>query len=951
MRGERGAWSTVTPALDSRRAVTLLARGYRLPAGSGCLARGPRNRGPLRHPRRRRSPPCATRPPRKEMQKRCPTAGRRVRGRGRGPRVARRQRGLRECPLPRAGRSTRPLRRTAGSSPSLEPARLQPLAASRRVALILHSRSGGRPDPSKRPRKEHPVRRAALFPILLLILLSAVDVGAQGLDLRIGGFLPRTRDCGIPSNQPAEYTLFQDVCELYAVGEGAFDGVYGGVEYNHVVTKNVEAAIHLDGYSETVDTFYRDYERPGNGGNIYQTLRLRTAPLGVSLRFVPTSKRAKIAPFVGGGSRRGLLSVRGVRRLHRLLRPGLPDLRRSLHRRRGRLRRARLRRAPRLREPRLRDRGRGALHVVGYRHGRRLPPQRAGLREPHRPQRLDVDGGSARQVLSRGPGGAGYASGGWGGRDAPLAQPALPRPLSRQRRPGCGRPAIMETHEALSPRGRVHRLGRRFYAGGRAAREDAPSPAAGGSTSSFTSTPRCSGAIEREYVEEVPSDRLVSSSIRELLRTLDPHSNFFEQRDYQTMQERQKGQYYGLGITVVSVDGNITVVAPFEGTPAHRLGIRAGDIISRIEAEDARGMSIDDAVKRLRGPKGTPVKVTIVRQGYDEPLEFTVIRDAIPLHSVPYSFMVSKDVGYVRLTDFNETTACRPGEGDDCERELEKALRELQARRGDRSYILDIRDNPGGLLDQAFAVSNLFMKKGQLVVFTRGRSRRDESNYITETDSPWAEVPLVVLTSRHSASASEIVAGALQDHDRGADRGRDHLRQGPGADDHAAAQRARLRARAHDGALLHAVGALDPARLRLDLARRVLLGARTQGLRPGQRRGQADRFRPQGLRRRRDHARLLHRGRDAGEVRQLPARPPGLHGLRAPLRGGARQRAGRDRGHRDALEDGLGQGAHRLEGLPGRRGRARPSSRATWTRASSSTRPRTSRRTRSRSCA
>jgi carboxyl-terminal processing protease len=272
-------------------------------------------------------------------------------------------------------------------------------------------------------------------------------------------------------------------------------------------------------------------------------------------------------------------------------------------------------------------------------------------------------------------------------------------------------------------------------------------------------------AVERDYVEEVGSDRLVSSSIRELLRTLDPHSNFFEQRDYQTMQERQKGQYYGLGITVVSVDGNITVVAPFEGTPAHRLGIRAGDIISKIEGEDARGLSIDDAVKKLRGPKGTPVKVTIVRQGYDEPLEFTVIRDAIPLHSVPYSFMLGKDVGYIRLTDFNETTACRPGEGDDCERELEKALGQLR-REGARSYILDIRDNPGGLLDQAFAVSNLFLKKGQLVVFTRGRSRRDESNYITEQDSPWSNVPLVVLTSRHSASASEIVAGALQDHDR-----------------------------------------------------------------------------------------------------------------------------------------------------------------------------------------
>lgn len=273
------------------------------------------------------------------------------------------------------------------------------------------------------------------------------------------------------------------------------------------------------------------------------------------------------------------------------------------------------------------------------------------------------------------------------------------------------------------------------------------------------------GAVEREYFEEVPSDRLVSGAIREMLRTLDPHSNFFEQKDYQTMQERQKGKYYGLGITVQSIGGNITVVSPFENTPAFRLGIRAGDVISRIEGEDARGLSIDDAVKRLRGPKGTPVRVTIVRQGYDEPLDFTVIRDEIPLHAVPYAFMVAPKVGFIRLQDFNEVTACRPGEGDACERELERALRDLK-RQGATAFILDIRDNPGGLLDQAFAVSNLFLKKGQLVVFTRGRSRRDESNYITEEESPWAGVPLVVLTSRHSASASEIVAGALQDHDR-----------------------------------------------------------------------------------------------------------------------------------------------------------------------------------------
>jgi carboxyl-terminal processing protease len=273
-------------------------------------------------------------------------------------------------------------------------------------------------------------------------------------------------------------------------------------------------------------------------------------------------------------------------------------------------------------------------------------------------------------------------------------------------------------------------------------------------------------AIEDQYVDEVDSERLVSSSIREMLRTLDPHSNFLPNKEYGQLQERQHGSYYGLGITVVAVDGNITVVSPFEGTPAHRLGIRAGDVISRIENEDARGMSIEDAVKRLRGPKGSSVHIAITRPGYDTPLEFTVIRDEIPLHSVPYYFMVSKKTAYVRLQDFNETTACRPSDGPDCENELEKALRAMKEK-GATSVILDIRDNPGGLLDQAFAVSNLFLKKGQLVVYTRGRSKRDEMTYVTESESRYADLPLVVLTSRHSASASEIVAGAIQDHDRG----------------------------------------------------------------------------------------------------------------------------------------------------------------------------------------
>jgi hypothetical protein len=148
------------------------------------------------------------------------------------------------------------------------------------------------------------VRRAAASITLLLALVGAApSVQAQGLDLRAGAFLPRQRDCGIPSSIPAEYTLFQDVCELYVVNQGDFDGWYGGGEYNHVILKNVEAAIHFDYSSKTIDTFYRDYERPPSlgGGDIFQTLRLRTWPVGVSLRFIPTSKRAKLAPYVGGG--------------------------------------------------------------------------------------------------------------------------------------------------------------------------------------------------------------------------------------------------------------------------------------------------------------------------------------------------------------------------------------------------------------------------------------------------------------------------------------------------------------------------------------------------------------------------------------------------------------------------------------------------------------------------
>jgi len=262
--------------------------------------------------------------------------------------------------------------------------------------------------------------------------------------------------------------------------------------------------------------------------------------------------------------------------------------------------------------------------------------------------------------------------------------------------------------------------------------------------------------VETEYATEIEPGELVHASIRGMLRTLDPHSNFLERRDYVNLQERQKGSYHGLGISVQMIEGNLTVVSPFEGTPAYRLGIRADDIISKIEGEETRGMALDEAVKRLRGPKGSTVTISITRAGYAEPLDFTIVRDEIRLRSVPYSFTLDDNVGYVRIADFTETTAS----------ELEEALQDLRAQNV-RGMVLDLRDNPGGLLDQAVSVSNKFLQKGSLIVYTRGRTPGSDQEYLANRASTHEDLPLVVLVSRGSASASEIVAGAIQDHDRG----------------------------------------------------------------------------------------------------------------------------------------------------------------------------------------
>ena len=263
-------------------------------------------------------------------------------------------------------------------------------------------------------------------------------------------------------------------------------------------------------------------------------------------------------------------------------------------------------------------------------------------------------------------------------------------------------------------------------------------------------------AIEANYVDEVETERLVYQAISGMLQTLDPHSNFMDPQSYAQLRERQEGRYYGLGISINVVDGGITVVSIFEGSPAFRQGLRRGDIISEISGEDATDLTVEDAVGLLRGPKGSSVEIAVRRQGYEALIPLIVERDEITIPTIQGAFMADERTGYIRLRDFSETTG----------RDLERALGRLQSR-GMERLLLDLRNNPGGPLDQAIRVSNAFLPKGDLIVYTRGRVTNSDQDYHARQDSDFTDVPLIVLVNRNSASASEIVAGAIQDHDRG----------------------------------------------------------------------------------------------------------------------------------------------------------------------------------------
>jgi len=256
--------------------------------------------------------------------------------------------------------------------------------------------------------------------------------------------------------------------------------------------------------------------------------------------------------------------------------------------------------------------------------------------------------------------------------------------------------------------------------------------------------------IQKHYVEEVKPKDLVQGAIRGMLATLDPHSAYMTPEMFKEIQVETKGEFGGVGIQIGIKDNRLAVIAPIEGTPAQKAGIRAGDFIIKVNEETTKDLTLMDAVQRMRGPKGTKVSLTIQRDGTPDPLVFTMTRDIIKIESVK-SKVLDNNIAYVRLTQFQESTA----------RDLSRALKQFREQKLS-STILDLRNNPGGLLTSSVEVSEQFVGPGKLIVYIKGREgRKDE--YLSRAKDQLEEYPMIVLVNEGSASASEIVAGALQD--------------------------------------------------------------------------------------------------------------------------------------------------------------------------------------------
>jgi carboxyl-terminal processing protease len=261
--------------------------------------------------------------------------------------------------------------------------------------------------------------------------------------------------------------------------------------------------------------------------------------------------------------------------------------------------------------------------------------------------------------------------------------------------------------------------------------------------------------VRAEYVEDVTDEQLIEAAINGMLTSLDPHSGYLDAKKYRDMQVQTKGEFGGLGIEVTMEEGLVKVVSPIDDTPAHRAGIQAGDVITHINSEPVLGMSLAEAVERMRGPVDTAIALTLRRAGREEPLDVSMNRAVITIS--PVRWRAEGDIGYLRVTTFNEQT----------ERSLLDAIEEMKQEIGPgfKGVVLDLRNNPGGLLEQAVSVADIFLDRGE-IVSTRGRRPDNIQRFNARRGELIEGRPVVVLINGGSASASEIVAGALQDHDR-----------------------------------------------------------------------------------------------------------------------------------------------------------------------------------------
>lgn len=273
--------------------------------------------------------------------------------------------------------------------------------------------------------------------------------------------------------------------------------------------------------------------------------------------------------------------------------------------------------------------------------------------------------------------------------------------------------------------------------------------------------------IESNYYQDVDHEDLAYSSIKGMLKTLDPHSNFLDNRNFSRLTEDYKGKYFGLGILIQKQEDRLVVITPIEGGPAYRLGIQAGDLISHIEGESTKPITSYEAMQRLRGPKGTKVTITINREGLKKPFDLTIKREEIPLYSVPYAFMLQSDIGYIYIRNFSETTTI----------EFREKMNFLR-KQGMKKLILDLRLNGGGTFAQAIELSDEFLPKGALIVSIKGRKSAYNREFYALQDKQDEDIPLIILINQGSASAPEIVSGAIKDNDRGLIIGEDSWGKG-----------------------------------------------------------------------------------------------------------------------------------------------------------------------------